>query len=187
MDKKKLFVFLFLLIVFVLWSLLLVFYSPHKIVEHIGITNAYLFLTVIAFIGGTSIFLPFPYYIFTITFGGAGLNPLLLGLAAGLGTLMGDSISYYIAYRGRDVVPRKSSKFFKKIFDWLVKKHPMFMPLFAFFYAALIPLPDDLIMVPAGITRYPFLRLAVSVGLGKIISNTILAFSGLYGWNLFFG
>lgn len=187
MKKKNLIVFLFLLIVFIIWSLVLVFFSPEKIAEAIGINNAYLLLFLLAFIGGTSIFLPFPYYLFTLSFGAAGLNPFLLGISAGLGTLLGDSTSYYIAYRGRDHVSNKISKYFEKIFNWFVKKYPALLPVFAFLYASLSPLPDDLIMIPAGLIKYPFKRLVVSVGLGKIVFNTILAFSGLYGWTLLIG
>jgi hypothetical protein len=40
-------------------------------------------------------------------------------------------------------------------------------------------------MVPAGLVKYPFKRLIIIVGLGKIVFNTLLAFSGLYGLNLF--
>jgi len=187
MKKKKLFIFLVLLGIFIIWSLILFYYSPQRIVEKIGLNNSYFLLSLMAFLGGTSIFLPFPYYIFTVSFGAAGLNPFLLGIAAGIGTLIGDSTSYYIAYRGRELAPDKLSKFFEIFFNWFMKNHPSFLPIFAFIYASITPFSDDLIMVPAGLMKYPFIRLAISVGLGKIVFNTVLAFSGLYGWNLLFG
>jgi len=118
-------------------------------VDFIGLNNSYILLFLLAFFGGTSIFFPFPYYIFTISFGAAGLNPFLLGISAGFGTLLGDSTSYYVAYKGRDLVSNKFSKSTNKIFNWLMKR-PLLFPIFTFFYAAIAPLPDDLIMIPAG-------------------------------------
>lgn len=185
MNRKKLYVFLGLLVFILIWSFLLFYFSPMSIVQSLGVTNSYLFLALMAFIGGTSILLPIPYHIFTISFAAAGLNPFLLGIAAGLGALIGDSTTYYIAYRGHDIIPRKN-KFFNKIFDWLLNKKPFFLPIFAFFYAALIPLSDDIIMIPAGLAHYPFKRLIISLGLGKILFHTLLAFSGFYGLSLLF-
>jgi membrane protein YqaA with SNARE-associated domain len=187
MRKKGLIIFLIVLAVFLAWSLLLYTISPEEIVDKIGLNNSYLILFIMAFLGGTSIFLPFPYYLFTISFGAAGLNPLFLGISAGLGTLIGDTTSYYIAYHARVVVPRKYYSVFQKILDWTTKKNPAIFSLFVFLYASIIPLPDDLITVPSGITKYPFWRLAIPLGLGKITFNILLALSGFYGWSFFFG
>ncbi len=186
MKKKKLAVFLAFVLFFFAWSVFLYYCSPAEIVNLIGIRNSYLILGIFAFLGGTSILLPFPYYLFTISFGAAGLNPFILGIAAGLGTLAGDTTSYYLAYHGREHAPKKFSKFAEKISKNLIKKRPNLVPLFAYLYASIAPLPDDLLMIPAGLMRYPFFRLAIGAGLGKITFNTMLAFSGFYGWSLFF-
>ncbi len=187
MKKKYLFIFLALLVIFIFYSLLTASYSPERLVDKIGISNSYFTLWLMALIGGTSIFLPFPYYIFTISLGAAGLNPFLLGLCAGLGTMMGDTTSYFLAYSGRKAVSGKLPKFLQKIFDWSVRKKPWRFMVFAFVYSSIAPLPDDLIVVPAGFLKYPFWRIIISVGLGKVVFNTILAFAGLYGWYLLSG
>ncbi|MGV8151836.1 MAG: VTT domain-containing protein [Candidatus Nanoarchaeia archaeon] len=184
---KKMLVFLFILTIFIIWSLVLYHYSPQGIVSKIGIKNSYLLLGLAAFIGGTSIFLPFPYYILTMSFGAAGLNPILLGICAGIGTLLGDSTTYYLAYHGREFAPKKFSVFFINLFNKIVSKNKKCIPVFVFLYTSFLPLPDDLIMVPAGFVGYPFKKIAPFALIGKIIFNTLLAFSGLYGWNLFFG
>ena len=187
MKKKKLLIFLALLTIFIAWSVTLYYYSPSKIIEKIGIQNSYLILGILALIGGTSIFLPFPYYIFTISFGAAGLNPLLLGIFAGIGTLVGDTTSYYLGYKGREIVPKKLTKHFKKISHWATHEKQKHLLIFTFLYTAFIPLSDDIIMIPAGAIKYPFLKLATTACLGKIVFNTLLALSGFYGFNLFFG
>lgn len=169
--------------IFISWSLVLFYYSPTTIAEWLGLENAYLLLFALALFGGTSILFPFPYYLFTISFGAAGMNPLFLGVAAGLGTLSGDATSYYLAYRGRRLASQAWTERFERVRDWAVAKHPALLPILSFFYA-ISPFPDDLLMVPAGLTKYPFLRLACGVGPGKILFNTILALSGYYGWQL---
>lgn len=187
MKKKRLVVFLIVLAIFLAWSLLLYTISPEEIVQRIGLHNSYLVLFFMALLGGTSIFLPFPYYLFTISFGAAGLNPLLLGICAGIGTLIGDTTSYYVAYHAGKVAPRKYSLVFQKVFDWATRRNPIIFSLLVFFYASIVPLPDDLITVPSGFIKYPFWRLAIPLGLGKIVFNTLLALSGFYGWSFFFG
>lgn len=185
--KKRSIIFLIVLVIFLAWSLLLYITSPEEIVNKVGLQNSYLILFFMALLGGTSIFLPFPYYLFTISFGAAGLNPFLLGISAGLGTLIGDATSYYVAYHARGVTPRKYHSFFQKILDWTANKNPAIFSMLVFLYASIIPLPDDLITIPSGLTKYPFWRLAIPLGLGKIVFNTLLAFSGFYGWSFFFG
>ncbi len=169
---------------FIAWSVVLYFNSPESIATWIGVENSYVLLLFLALLGGTSILFPFPYYLFTLSFGAAGLNPFFLGLSAGVGTLVGDSTSYYLGYRGSDIAPPRALMHFKKVHDWAEKRHPALLPFLAFIYA-ISPFPDDLLMVPAGLVKYPLWRLIIGVGPGKIIFNTLVALSGYYGWQLF--
>lgn len=187
MKKKRLAIFLLIIGVLAGWSWLIYNASPQGIVEKLGVHNSYLILALVAFLGGTSILIPFPYYILTISFGAAGLNPILLGIFAGVGLLIGDSTTYFIAYKTREVAPKKFSKTFKNLFERLARRHPSLLMAVAFLYAAIIPLPDDIVMISAGLAEYSFWRIVLAMGFGKIIFNTILAFSGLYGWGLIAG
>lgn len=180
---KNLFILITLIFLIVLISFTIFIVTPEKIVEKIGLKNSYFVLWFFAFLGGTSILFPFPYYLFTFSFGAAGLNPLLLGISAGLGTLIGDATTYFLAYFGRKTLSKKNPKFLEKMLDIATKNKFQFM-IFAFLYASFIPLSDDLIMIPAGVIKYPYKRLAISMGLGKIFLNTMIAFAGFYGWNI---
>lgn len=170
---------------FVAWRV-----SPEEIIAWMGEENAYIALFFMALLGGTSIFIPFPYYLFTISFGALGLSPFVLGFVSALGTATGDATTYYFARKSRVVVSSRMEKFFSQTLEMCTKKHPRLVPLFTFFYASFFPFSDDLIMVPAGLMKYPFKRLIVSLFLGKLVFNTLLAFAGLYGWAVitdFFG
>ncbi|QQS61627.1 MAG: VTT domain-containing protein [Candidatus Moraniibacteriota bacterium] len=162
---------------FLVWN-----YSPEDITDLIGEEHAYIALFLSALLGGTSIFIPFPYYLVTISLGAAGFNPLSLAIVAALGTAIGDTTTYFIARSGRIFTPSRARVYFSRIVYSLKEKHPSFVPFFTFLYAAFLPLPDDLIMAPAGFVRYPFKRIILSLFLGKVVFNGLLAFAGLYGW-----
>ena len=170
-----------------MWSVTLYYFSPEGLVEAIGVENAFLLLFLLALFGGTSLFFPFPYYIFTISFGAAGLNPLLLGIAAGSGTLVGDATSYYVARRGGVYLPHAITNRAEAVIQWFINKHPVLFPLAAFAYTSIVPFPDDIIMVPAGLAKYPFRYLAPAVWGGKVVYNTVLGLAGWYGWTLITG
>lgn len=164
--------------------------SPEDIIAWIGEENIYIALFFMALLGGSSVFIPFPYYVFVISFGALGLSPFVLGFVSALGTATGDATTYYFARKSRVIISSRMEKFFSQTLEACTKKHPKLVPLFTFFYASFLPLPDDLIMVPAGLMKYPFKRLIASLFLGKLVFNTLLAFSGLYGWGIisdFFG
>src|SRR3989344_5926552 len=85
-----------LLSIFALWIILLYNFSPTEVVDFVGTENGYFLALVLALIGGTFVFFPFPYHIVIFTLAAGGLNPFLLGLFAGTGVLIGDSTSYLI-------------------------------------------------------------------------------------------
>src|SRR3989344_5053755 len=81
--------------VFIWWTYFL-FRSPlTEIVGAFGTLNGYAVAFIIAFLAGLSTFLSIPYYLIIAMLAAAGLNPLLLGIAAGIGVTMGDSTSYF--------------------------------------------------------------------------------------------
>jgi membrane protein YqaA with SNARE-associated domain len=179
--------FLILILIIITWSIFLYIYGPERIIEKIGINNAYLFCFLAALFGGTSIFFPFPYYLFVISFGAGGVNPFLLGLFSGLGLIIGDTTSYIVGYKGKDVLPEKGKKIFEKLRVLIDNpKYKKYVPGFLFLYGSISPLPNDIIVVPMGLAKYPYLKFMIPFGIGLIVFNTLLAFAGLYGLNLIF-
>ncbi|MBR9704742.1 hypothetical protein GOV12_04975 [Candidatus Pacearchaeota archaeon] len=185
-DTGKKLVFFVLILFIISWSVFLYIYSPQRLVDEIGNENALIFSFIAALVGGTSILFPFPYYLFVFSFGAGGVNPFLLGIFAGLGLIIGDTTSYLIAYRGKDVLPKKLSKIFDKLCSFcLNKKYKWYVPVFLYFYGAIFPLPNDLIVVPLGLAKYPYWKMMIPLGLGLITFNTLLALAGLYGLGWF--
>ncbi len=185
LKSKRRISFVILIVLFILWTILIYNFSPAKIVELVGIENSYLLAFIVAFIGGTSILFPLPYYLLVITLGAGGINPILLGLSSGTGIILGDSTSYLIGYSGREVIPDKIKKLFDKLCNWLLSRNSFLIYIFLFLYGAMIPIPNDVITVSMGLAHYPYWKVMLPLGLGNIIFNISLALVGFYGWQIF--
>lgn len=170
--------------IFILWTIFVYYLSPEKIVEKIGIENSYLLAFTVAFIGGTSIFFPIPYYLLVFTLGAGGLNPIILGLSSASGVLLGDSTSYFLGYTGREIISEKLKKLLEKLYNWCITRKPYLLPIIFFLYGTFIPLPNDVITVSMGMAHYPYKKVIIPLGLGNIIFNITLALAGFYGWKI---
>ncbi|MFA5258996.1 MAG: VTT domain-containing protein [Candidatus Pacearchaeota archaeon] len=183
--KKKIGLCILLLFVISL-SVLLYFISPSKIVNFIGIENSYVLVFILGILGGVSILFPFPYYLFVLTFAAGGSNPILLGIFTGLGVIIGESTSYWIGYNGTFIF---SNKFQKKLVNFSKNlntlKNTILMSLFLFIYGVFIPIPNDVLILPLGATKYNYWKLIIPLGLGNILFNILLAYGGIQGWSFF--
>jgi len=140
--------------------------------EDFALQFGYLGIFVISFIGSVSVIFPIPYTI-VIYLSGAFLDPFFVAISGGLGAALGEFSGYVIGYTGRAVISeerRKKMKYMVKLFD-------RYGPAAIFFFA-LTPLPDDLLFIPLGVMRYPFVKAFIPALLGKMLMTFILAYSG---------
>ena len=132
----------------------------------------YLGIFIISFIGSVSIIFPIPYTI-VIYLSGAFLDPFFVAISGGLGAALGEFSGYALGYYGRTVVSKER----RRKMEYVVKLFDRYGPA-AIFLFALTPLPDDLLFIPLGVMRYPFLKAFVPALLGKTLMTFILAYSG---------
>jgi len=166
------------------WSVVLYFVSPASIVARLG-GHTLPAVFVAGLLGGTSIIFPFPYYLVVVTAAAGGANPLLVGLAAGLGVIVGDTTSYMVGHAGRAVLPARAGQAFALLHRWVADTHSAKFYAFLFVYGSIMPLPNDVIMVPLGAAGVPFWRVIIPFGLGNMLFNTATAFLAAYGISLF--
>jgi membrane protein YqaA with SNARE-associated domain len=134
----------------------------------------YLGIFLISLIGAMSIFVPIPYPVVIFILGGLQtFDPLLIAVAAGLGSAIGEFSGYLLGVGGRKVISNK----YKKKVDFITKLFKKYGSI-AIFIFALTPLPDDLLFIPLGVMRYSLLRAFIPALLGKFFSNLIIAYSG---------
>jgi len=171
--------------IFVGWTFMIYKIPPTDIVHSLGVDNSYFLVFALAFLGGTSILFPFPYYLVVFTLAAGELNPIYLAILAGTGVMIGDSTSYFVGYTGREILSPAFSKKFSKIYNWVLKKPKGLLPIFLYFYSFLVPLPNDLVVIPLGLARYPYLKAIIPLWAGNISFNLAVALAGFYGIHFF--
>lgn len=163
-----------------------VYATPEQAIEMIGVENAYALIFILAILGGITTFSGVPYHLVLITLAVGGLNPLALGITTALGVMMGDSVSYYVGYRGEAALPERFKGFFGKIYA-IGERHPRLLPAFFFLYGSLMPFSNDFIVISMGLARYPFFKVMIPLGLGNLVFNISLAFLATYAYELLQG
>ncbi|MCX6819541.1 MAG: VTT domain-containing protein [Candidatus Aenigmarchaeota archaeon] len=150
----------------------------------------YLGLFAASVIGSASVILPVPIFLL-IFVAGSMLNPLAVGIIAGIGSAIGEMTAYAIGFGGRKLLwkngkklkkkkPAKaegSSKWFRRAEEWMHKRGG-FLVIFLF---AVTPLPDDVIGIICGSIRYDIKKFFIACLLGKIILSLGIAYAGFYG------
>lgn len=136
---------------------------------------SYLGVFLISLVGTMSIIIPIPYTFIILTLGMQGvMNPLLLTIAGGLGSAVGEFSGYVLGYYGRAVVSEKRQKKMNYIVKVLENRYG---PVVVFLFA-LTPLPDDLLFIPLGVLRYSFVKAFIPCFFGKLLMVAILAYGG---------
>jgi len=144
--------------------------------QSLSIQYGYFGIFLISLIGASSIFFPLPYTVIVFTLGGTStFDPVLIAVAAGFGSAIGELSGYLLGFGGRKVIGgkyRRKMEFLAKIFD-------KYGPITIFIFA-LTPLPDDLLFIPLGVMRYSILRAFVPALIGKFCMNLIVAYAGRF-------
>ncbi|MFP4424361.1 MAG: hypothetical protein ACLFP2_03970 [Candidatus Woesearchaeota archaeon] len=173
MRRKKFFIILSLLLV---WTILAFVFGDYLVDRLLGVWNGYLLMFLVASFGGFSVFTTASYFTTLILLAQNGLNPLLLGLAGGIGITIGDSFFFYLGMTGREACDsplrkkiRKVSTFLRERFDWAV-------PIFVFVYACIAPMPNDVMTVSLGLAGYPYRKIILPLLIGNIVFTSVFAF-----------
>ena len=118
-----------------------------------------------------TIFLPAPGAAVILVMG-ADFNPILLGIAGGLGSAFGELTGYLVGMAGRHTVERR--RFYERVGRFVHRFGAVIF--FVFSVSPLAPL--DMTGIIAGATRYPVRKFLVYVALGKMIKFTVIAYAG---------
>lgn len=132
-----------------------------------------------------AIVIPIPYTIIIFGLGARGWDPLLLTIAGGTGSAIGELVGYFLGYYGRRLISVER----QRRMDYILRIFGKYTPLAIFFFA-LTPLPDDLLFIPLGLMRYSILKAFIPALLGKLLMIYTVAYFGKIGGDIilsFFG
>lgn len=137
----------------------------------------YVGVFLISLLGNATVILPVPSL--AVVFAGGGvLNPLLVGLVAGVGEPLGELTGYLAGYGGSVVV--EDSPRYARVRGWM-RNHGML----TIFVLSAIPNPlFDLAGISAGALRFPVLKFLLACWLGKTIKAVAIAYLGSYASGL---
>lgn len=128
----------------------------------------------ISFFSSATIFLPTP-AIISIGVAGAFYNPILVGLAAALGSTGGDAIGYILGFSSNKATHFEQKKITYGLLHFTLEKYGVIIILL---FAA-IPNPFfDGIGILAGLAKYPVKKFLILVFLGRLVRFIIVAFIG---------
>lgn len=133
---------------------------------------------IISLFGNFTIFFPVP-FVLTIYAFGAKLNPLLLGIVCGFGSTIGEFSAYLIGRGGRRVIDDKYGKQLEN-----AKKLIQKFGVFIIFLFAILPLPDDVILIPLGMMKYDLKKAMAAMFTGKTIMCIGIAYAGKYSYTI---
>ena len=141
----------------------------------------YLGLGLVNFFGSLIPFIPLPGFLLLATMSvGDEFNLHVLVIVSALTATVAKQIIFYVSFQGRRIMNEKTRKRMRP-FERLVKRYGAA----AAFVAAATPIPDDLIYVPLGLSRYNPKRFFIATLSGKIVlSYCIVLISHSLGLSL---
>ncbi len=147
-----------------------------------ALLTAFIFST----FGNTSVLIVFPYILIVYDIAQSYPNWILLGIVSGLGAAIGEITSYIIGRligASKKMSESEMGEKFHRIRTKFEEK-PASIPITIFLFA-MTPLPDDAILVPMGMMKYPYWKSIPPCTLGKTILCTLMAWLGFWvGSNL---
>jgi membrane protein YqaA with SNARE-associated domain len=128
----------------------------------------------VSFIGNATLLLPAPSYAVVFAVGSA-LNPIAVGIVAGLGAALGELTGFLAGVGGRAVFEERA------LYRRLEKRMQGKGGVLVIFLLALVPNPAfDIGGIVAGTLRMPVWQFVLAAWAGKSIRFILVAFSGQY-------
>ncbi len=169
------------------WILFFSYMSPEDFVSSVGTNNGYVLAFFIGFFGGLVTFTFASVYPSVVALAIGGLQPIFVGLIAGLGLTIANMLFFIFGVKGRDVAAAhpRVRKFCNGILHWLEKKPKWTIPVFIWLYVGLTPLPNNLLTMSGGVINYSPRKLFIPLLFGNITLLSIITSLAVYGVSFF--
>ncbi len=176
--KKALNVFLFLLILggglaasFFLSQYVASNDASQLLIQEFG----YIGILAVSFIAGLNLFIPIPAATFVPVFTAAGISLFEIIVLLVIGTMAANLLSYFLGLYGGKITTTHYPELQKKLIR-LYQKKKEWLVYFVFLFTALMPLPDEVFLIPLGIIGVKLKQFIIPLMLGTICYQTLAAF-----------
>ncbi|MFC1926304.1 YqaA family protein [Chloroflexota bacterium] len=138
--------------------------------ESYGYLGAFL----ISLVSSATIILPVPGMVLIFALG-ATFNPVLIGLAAGAGSALGEITGYMLGYSGQTIF--QNSKIYLRMEKWMRQRGTIVIFILSFVPNTVF----DLAGAAAGVLRFPLWKFLIVCFAGKTLRNILVAAAGAWG------
>jgi membrane protein YqaA with SNARE-associated domain len=147
-------------------------------------TYGYFGIAAVAAVSTATVFLPtFPLSLL-VFLSAATLNPILLGIAAGVGSATGELIAYFVGRGGERVLEKKYKKQIHEI-EKLFQKYGGWLIIFV--VGAIPIIPFDVMGLFCGGIHYNAKKFYTAALAGKTVRYTSVALAGYFGMHWILG
>jgi membrane protein YqaA with SNARE-associated domain len=155
--------------------------NPEALValEQIGLFG----LFILSVISGFNVVVPIPVSLLYPSFAALGYGPVLIISIISIGMTLGDVVGFILGKTMEDSV--LATKQGKKI-THLAESYPKYVVGITFLYAMLMPLPNELIVMPLAALGISWKKVLIPVLIGNALFSMMLAFGAIRVGTLFF-
>ena len=146
----------------------------------------YVGILVVAIVSGLNVLVPVPAAAFVPVFTAAGFTIWLIIAVLVIGTTIADLIGYWLGRWSKEFVEDHYPKTFRRMKVLDERNHNLVLPI-VFVYAALLPFPNEAIIIPLALIGFKFRTFLIPLVLGNIVNQTALAFGASNIFSLLFG
>ena len=175
--RKSIIKLLWVAVVFVFMYWLTHLVQDNGVVRNLVLNLGYPGVLLVSLVSGFNLLIPIPAPFFIPVFVEAGLSIWVIIFFIIIGTSIADSISYVIGVVGREFAKSLKRRELFRWLDTLRNKYYWGPIVVLFFFAALVPLPNEIILMPLGFMGYKIRHVLISYVAGNIIFTTLSAFS----------
>jgi len=170
---------------------LLAFYLTHFVRENEFVRSlvqdyGYFGALAIAFLSGLNVVVPIPTVVFLPVFLESGLHLYFTLFLIAVGTTLADIFAYFIGKTSRKVSEeiKPNQKLLHRI-SQLKEQYYIAPIIFLFFFAALSPFPNEILVAILGFLHYRLLHLLPPLFIGNLVFNMLTGFGVLHLFNFF--
>jgi membrane protein YqaA with SNARE-associated domain len=154
------------------------FLANHLVSDHLNeallLQFGYVGIIIIGVIAGLNTFVPIPAASFTPLFLEAGFTFPFIILFLSIGTIIADIVGYIFGQWSREFFLARHPRFFA-YFTRLATKHTAYISTVLFLYAAFVPFPNELMIIPLAFGGVRFRTMVVPLFIGNMLNHTMIA------------
>lgn len=146
-------------------------HSSRELIQEYG----YFGILLVSFVAGLNLFVPIPAATFVPVFTAAGISLFEIIVLLVIGTMAANLLSFYLGRYGGSLAKNNYPEIQKKLVS-LYTRRKKWVPHFVFAFSALVPLPDEVFLIPLGIVGVKLRHIIVPLILGTTIYQSLAAF-----------